>query len=222
MEFMNNKKQIQFFSDFDGTITKEDTLNKFLQLYADSDWLEIEQCWKNGDIGSRICLERQMQLCKVLSENEMLDFINSIDIDETFPEFLRYLQSEDIDFFIVSDGFDYFINSVLARYGLKNLKVYSNKLKIIDGKYVTEFPNYNSSCSRKSGSCKCNVLNKERIVTKSVLYAGDGLSDFCVAQKADVLFAKGSLLEYGKNTQMNNLIAFDCFAEVEKYVKNIG
>ena len=38
-------KNFQFFSDFDGTITKEDTLNKFLRVYAKTDWLEVEEKW---------------------------------------------------------------------------------------------------------------------------------------------------------------------------------
>ena len=38
-------KNFQFFCDFDGTITKEDTLNKFLRVYAKTDWLEVERCY---------------------------------------------------------------------------------------------------------------------------------------------------------------------------------
>ena len=61
-------KNFQFFSDFDGTITKEDTLNKFLRVYAKTDWLEVEEKWMNGDIGSKQCIEEQMQLFPLMEQ----------------------------------------------------------------------------------------------------------------------------------------------------------
>ena len=41
--------KLQIFCDFDGTITKEDTLNKFLRVYADKKWLELEEEWISGN-----------------------------------------------------------------------------------------------------------------------------------------------------------------------------
>lgn len=217
--------ELQFFSDFDGTITKEDTLNKFLKMYANKKWLEIEDDWLKGEIGSKECIEKQMQLFPKMTQNIVDNFLNGIEIDETFPDFYRYLKSENIDFFIVSDGFDYFIEKILARYDITDAKIYSNKLKFEDGKFYPYFPYSNKNCKRKSGVCKCSVVETNKksniIVTKRVLYAGDGLSDFCVADKVNTLFAKGSLLEYGKNTKIDNLIGFDSFVEIEKYIKEI-
>ena len=202
-------KNFQFFSDFDGTITKEDTLNKFLRVYAKTDWLEVEEKWMNGDIGSKQCIEEQMQLFPLMEQKSIDEFIESIEIDETFPDFLEYLKSEDIDFTIVSDGFDYF-----------------NKLKFENGRFQTFFPHFNENCKRKSGVCKCSVVKNHRIVTKPVLYAGDGLSDFCVSGKVDILFAKGSLLEYCKDTKNDyrdgfDLVGFKSFDEIKNYIKSV-
>lgn len=218
-------KNFVFFSDFDGTITKEDTLNKFLQLYAYPEWIDVENKWLNGEIGSKECIEKQMQMFPQINDKIINDFVNSIEIDETFPDFLNYLKSENIDFYIVSDGFDLLIEKILKKYNLKDIKIFSNKLKLVNGKFETEFPNYNPNCKRQSGVCKCNVLNKNKIVTKRVLYAGDGLSDFCVSSKVDILFAKGSLLEYCKNTKNKdfniNPIGFDAFSEIKNYIKSV-
>ena len=57
------------------------------------------------------------------------------------------------------------------------------------------------------------------------MYAGDGMSDFCVSDKVDVLFAKGSLLEYCKNTKINrgngfDLVGFKTFEEIKNYIEN--
>lgn len=218
-------KDFIFFSDFDGTITKEDTLNKFLQLYAFPEWIDVENQWIEGKIGSKECIEKQMKMFPPIDDKLINDFVNSIEIDETFPDFLEYLKSENIDFYIVSDGFDLFIEKILEKYNLKNIKIYSNKLKLKNGKFETEFPNFNPNCKRQSGVCKCNALKKNKIVTKRVMYAGDGLSDFCVSNKVDILFAKGSLLEYCKNTKNKDLnvnpIGFDSFSEIRNYIKDV-
>lgn len=219
-------KNIQFFCDFDGTITKEDTLNKFLRVYANADWLEIEKKWLDGKIGSKQCIEEQMQMFPYMKESTLSDFIDSIEIDETFPDFLDYIKSENIDFTIVSDGFDFFIERILAKNNIKNVKIFSNKLEFENGIFKTFFPHFNEYCERKSGVCKCNVINSNRIVTNRVLYAGDGMSDYCASKLADVLFAKGSLLEYCKNTKNNNRIGFDLvgfksFDEIKNYIKSV-
>lgn len=221
-------KNIQVFSDFDGTITKEDTLNKFLRIYADKKWLEVEDRWIQGDIGSKECIEEQMKLFPAMTQKIMDDFVDSIEIDETFVHFYDYLKSENIDFYIVSDGFDLFIERILGRYGIKDVKIFSNKLNFNNKKsaFETAFPYCNHDCERQSGVCKCNVIKNNRIVTKRLIYAGDGMSDFCVSDKADVLFAKGSLLEYCKNTKNDNCIGFDpiafkSFDEIEEYIKRL-
>ncbi len=217
-------RDFQVFSDFDGTITKEDTLNKFLRVHASEEWLEVEDRWVNGEIGSRQCIEEQMQLFPGMTEKVMNDFVDSIEIDETFISFYEFIKTKNIDFSIISDGFDLFIERILNRYGIKGVKIFSNKLKFENGKFETFFPHCNEDCKRASGVCKCSVIKNNRIVTKPLLYAGDGLSDFCVSDKADILFAKGSLLEYCKNTKNENqcgydLIKFESFAEIENYLK---
>lgn len=219
-------QDIQIFSDFDGTITKVDTLNTFLRVHATDEWLEIEDRWINGEIGSRQCIEEQMQLFPGMTEKTMNDFVDSIEIDETFIPFYEFVKEKNIDFSIVSDGFDLFIERILNRYDIKNVKIYSNKLKFDGKNFETSFPHCSQDCKRDSGVCKCSVIKNNRIVTKRLLYAGDGLSDFCVSNKADILFAKGSLLEYCKNTKNNNLIdfepiKFDSFAEIEDYLKRL-
>ena len=48
--------------DFDGTISTVDVTDELLKAHADERWLEIEEQWKDGSIGSRECLSRQIEL----------------------------------------------------------------------------------------------------------------------------------------------------------------
>ena len=214
---------IQIFCDFDGTITKKDTLNNFLRLYADEKWLEIEAQWENGEIGSRECLTEQMKFVPDMTEEKLEKFLSSIEIDEYFREFLDLIKEYNIDFYIVSDGFDYFINKVLEKNGIRGLKIFSNRLTFSDGKFLTGFPYNEADCSISAGVCKCNIIKKYANVTKPVFYIGDGVSDFCASKTADVLFAKGRLLEYCKknkdNDKYHNIIGFCDFSDIICYLK---
>ena len=213
---------IQIFCDFDGTITKKDTLNNFLRLYADEKWLEIEAQWENGEIGSRECLTEQMKFVPDMTEEKLEKFLSSIEIDEYFREFLDLIKEYNIDFYIVSDGFDYFINKVLEKNGIRGLKIFSNRLTFSDGKFLTGFPYNEADCSISAGVCKCNIIKKYANVTKPVFYIGDGVSDFCASKTADVLFAKGRLLEYCKknNIAEKGLIRISSFKDVSQFLQN--
>lgn len=214
---------VQIFCDFDGTITKEDTLNKFLRLYADKRWLDIEREWEQGKIGSKDCISRQMNLLSGITENQIEDFLSDIQIDDYFFDFLELVRIHNVDFFVVSDGFDFFINRIFRKYGIKNVCLFANNLTFSNGEFITKFPYNNSTCKISSGVCKCNIIKKYRNVTKSLIYIGDGVSDFCVAEKADFLFAKQKLLEYckrNKNTdKFYNLIGFSDFSDIISYLK---
>ena len=82
---------------------------------------------------------------------------------------------------------------------------------------MLSFPNKNDNCLNKSGTCKCSVIKKLKEKYKKVLYIGDGQSDFCAADKADILFAKGSLLKYCKTNNISS-IEFENFNDILKYL----
>ena len=107
-----------FFCDFDGTVTREDVIDRMFEEFADPFWREIEQSWVQGEIGSRDCLALQTRLIKA-ERADLVDFVEGIEIDETFVDFARYCKSKAIEIVILSDGIDLFINSILNRYGLK-------------------------------------------------------------------------------------------------------
>ena len=104
-------------SDFDGTITAQDTLYSFFKTYAQSSWLDIEAMWAEGKIGSMECLKRQFELVENLSEDLIEKYISGIKLDRFFKDFINKI---DCDFVVVSDGVDYFINKVFQN--MANLK----------------------------------------------------------------------------------------------------
>jgi len=98
---------------------------------------------------------------------------------------------------ILSDGLDYAIHNILRRAGLDSLPVISNRLQQVgDREWSLEFPNASAACRVASGTCKCARASRAQNTRKRVLLIGDGASDFCVAESADFVFAKGKLIAH--------------------------
>jgi len=190
-------------SDFDGTITKEDSLYNFFDRYADKKWLEVEELWKEGKIGSKECLIKEFELVKGLSEELIDEFINEIEVDKYFVKFSELCKKNKVDFLVVSDGVDYFINKILEKNDIKDVKVITNHGEFIKGKFTLTFPNCNKDCKNDSGTCKCKVIYDLSKEYNKIYYIGDGTSDFCVANKVDCLFAKSKLIDYSKANNIN-------------------
>ena len=186
------------YCDFDGTITKHDSVNEFFELYAAENWLDSEKLWIEGKISSKENAIIQVGLLKNISQKQLDDYINSIEIDDYFLDFVSYVESKNIKLTILSDGFDLFIQKVLERYNL-NIPYYANKFIYKDGKFSIEFPYYNNNCDKKAGMCKC-----QKVKEKKFCYIGDGTSDLCIASKADVLFASKNLHKYCKENDINH------------------
>lgn len=200
------------YCDFDGTISKEDSVNKFLSLFADEKWLEVEELWKEQKISSKECLAKQVALLPKMDKKTFDDYVNSIEIDDYFVEFYNYLKTKNIELVILSDGFDLFIKETLKRNGLSEIKYYTNSLSFKNNEFKVEFNNHNSACKVQSGACKCSKVKE-----KDFYYIGDGFSDVCIAKKSSTLFAKKNLKKYCEENNMK-YIPFDTFKDILNYI----
>jgi 2,3-diketo-5-methylthio-1-phosphopentane phosphatase len=194
------------FVDFDGTIAPVDTTDLLLERFAAPAWREIEDDWKAGRIGSRECLVRQIDLVRA-SEAEMDAFVAGIEIDRGFAPFARLCHRLGHSVTIVSDGLDRTIEAVLERFGLE-LPFHANRLQWQGGdRWRLSFPHARSDCRALSGTCKCRFTEGQPRQLRIVV--GDGRSDFCVADRADLVLAKGALLEHCRAAAMPHLAFAD-------------
>ena len=202
------------YCDFDGTITKEDSVNVFFEMYAQENWMDSEKLWIEGKISSRENAIIQVGLLKNVSPQQLEDYINSIEIDDYFLDFVEFVKSKNIKLTILSDGFDLFIQKILERYNL-DIPYYANKLIYENGKFSIEFPYYNQNCDKKAGMCKC-----QKVKEKSFCYIGDGTSDLCIASKADLLFASKNLHKYCKENKIKHS-HFTSFCNIINILNNM-
>ena len=181
--------------DFDRTITRRDVLDDLIEKYAvDKSWLEVEQLWQSGQIGSGECLRREFALIRI--DDTSLDrFLDQIGIDPGFVRLVELLAGHRVPLSVVSDGIDWFIDRVLRRAGVTNLPVRANTLSREGLTMALLCPHHDPACVTAAAHCKCSSIRVLGADQRRSIYIGDGRSDLCPARSCDVVFAKLTLAE---------------------------
>jgi len=181
--------------DFDGTISLADATDVVLERFARPGWQTLEADWKANRIGSRACMGGQVGLldADLPTLNACID---QVALDPAFPEFVEAALSAGHHLVIVSDGIDHTIRRCLTRLNLAHrVSIVSNRLEGHGPRdWRLTFPHASRTCRRDSGTCKCAVA--AWMSPRPTLLVGDGASDFCVAGTADLVFAKGRLIDH--------------------------
>ena len=214
--------RIQVFCDFDGTVALKDVGNGLFRRFAESSWEEPVRLWKEGRISSKECLERECALARTNYE-KMAAYADEQEIDPHFKQFVAFCENYNIPITIVSDGLDFYIERILKRYGLANLPYYYNKLLFEpDERIRPEFPYYEEGC-KVCGNCKGYHVRRLRKPGDYVIFVGDGYSDRCGAEEADLVLAKDDLLSYcrEKAVKCKEFVNFyNVLAIVKKLIDN--
>ncbi len=211
------KNKFALLCDFDGTITKKDVGFHIYTYFGDERWEEINKSWRRGEISSKDCLIGEYSLMDA-SEDEVREYTLKMEIDPGFIEIVNTCKKNSIPLAVVSDGFDFYIDIILKKYGLFDIEVFCNNLRFNGRKVELSFPYYEQGC----GICgNCKKLHVENFRNKygKVIYIGDGLSDKFAAQFSDIVFAKGELAEYLINKEIK-FIRFQSLSEVNKWLTN--
>lgn len=209
------KNKFALLCDFDGTITKKDVGFHIYTHFGDERWEEINKSWRRGEISSKDCLIGEYSLMDA-SEDEVREYTLKMEIDPGFIEIVNTCKENSIPLAVVSDGFDFYINTILEKYGLFDIEVFCNKLIFKGRKVELSFPYYEQGCGI-CGNCKKLHVKNFRNKYKKVIYVGDGLSDKYAAQFSDIVFAKGELAEYLFEKGIK-FIKFQSLSEVNKWL----
>jgi len=191
-----NNKVFKIFVDFDGTITKQDVGDAVFRKFGDmkkvnkiiddllEDKISAKECW--------------VSLCNSvdkINEEELTNFLGTIEIDTTFAKFESYCRENNFRLYVLSDGFDFYIDRIFNKHNLNHINYFSNKLKIVDNKLVPFFPFLDENCT-SSANCKRNHIIEHSGDDDYTVFVGDGNSDKYTVQFCDFIFAKDDLLKY--------------------------
>lgn len=203
---------IKVFCDFDGTVAKNDVGDLFFETFGDKEfYAQLLEKWRNYEISSREMWEEMAKKVDV-DEATAEKLILAQEIDPYFIDFVGLCRSKGIEFFILSDGFDFYIKKILERHNLSEIKFFSNKLWIEERKVKIWFPYLDSEC-RICGNCKRNHMLTLSGDDDIIVYIGDGYSDRCPAEYADVVFGKKDLLRFCREQNIP-IYEFETFKDV--------
>jgi 2,3-diketo-5-methylthio-1-phosphopentane phosphatase len=184
----------QFFIDFDGTVTDVDTCYTMVKTFARGNWQELNDLWERRELDTEEVARRTFALFE--GDREALDaMLDTVRMDPWFAPFAAETAKRGDRLTILSDGYDYLIQSILRREGLATIPFYANSLRVDGRSFSMRSGRPNPDC-RLCGTCKKGLLQELRGVADEVVYIGDGASDQGAGVTADVLFAKDSLARY--------------------------
>lgn len=206
-----------FFIDFDGTITRQDVCCAMVAEFAREGWEKINLQWEAGNLSTEECAQLTLDLMDA-EPGQLDDFFENMEIDDSFPDFVAWAEQQGYPIAILSDGYDNYIGKILNRNGL-NIPYYANHLEYGQG-WKIKCLHRDKDC-QQCGVCKTEIM--EGLIKPGYIsiYIGDGYSDACPAEHADIVFAKNSLARLcaGKGIAFYN---YDNFNDVLTQVREIA
>lgn len=206
------KTGLIIFSDFDGTISQSDVGNRmFHHFSAGKSDVPVER-WRNDEIDSRQCLLEEAALMRDVTESELLAYIDSFEIDESFKVLADFARRHNLPLYVLSDGLDFYINRLLRKNHLDYLPVSANQARLEQGRLKIICPYFDNSCGN-CGNCKGYHVRRLSGEDQIAVYIGDGKSDLCALPEADLVFAKAFLADYCRRSEID-FVFLNNFANV--------
>jgi 2,3-diketo-5-methylthio-1-phosphopentane phosphatase len=177
------------YVDFDGTIVPSDATDTLFARFCPPAWRQIEREWQQGRRTARAAMADQVALLRATPE-ALFEVMRSIAIDPEFPGFVALCRRWELKLVVLSDGMDRVVNTVLRAAGL-HLPFFANRLEWLgQDRWKLHFPHCKSTCAATLGNCKCSHRSPAGGLD---IVIGDGRSDFCIAEGAQLVIAKGQL-----------------------------
>lgn len=182
---------VDVYVDFDGTIAPAEPTDHLFDRFADPSWRAVDEAWQAGKLKSWEATAQNVSLLRA-TPDELTRFLRAIPIDPAFPAFVDLCRRSGARVTVVSDGLDLVLSTMLGTAGI-DLPCFANQLVWQGGdRWEARFPHRRTNCAYQMGNCKC--AHRRRVATARNVMVGDGRSDFCIAERCQLVIAKGSLL----------------------------
>lgn len=164
-----------FVTDFDGTLTRQDFYNLFLEQLYPADAPDQWAAFSAGRITHFECL-RNIYAHVPVGEAGLERFLDQIELPPNFPTLLASLHAAGWEVVIASAGSRWYIERLLARERV-SLPVHTNHGRIVDGRLVMELPTDSPFVHPHAGIDKAAVVRHYLDRGHEVAFAGDGITD---------------------------------------------
>ncbi len=217
---------VHIFVDFDGTITRGDVGDALFERFGGERSLRAVAAYRRGDISAVECFIEECRACGSVPADELREFLRTREIDPTFAAFAAWCRERSFNLTILSDGMDYYIRAILERHDLAHVPFRANRLDVVPSaapgrvEFRPSFPHTDEVCDR-CASCKRNHMLTAAGEGDVIIYAGEGYSDRCPVQFADLVFAKDELLRHCEAGSIA-YYPYSSFADVRRRLETIS
>ena len=191
---------LKIFIDFDGTVTQQDIGNAFFRKCGGDVCTGYVAAYRAGEISAKELFCSEAAAIGEMDESMAMEFLRGQKIDSSFARFVEFCRLQNIEFYIVSDGLDYYISEILSCNGIEGVSFFANRIERVPAengfvRLAVSFPYDDAECSR-CGCCKRNIMLTNAGEEDILVYIGEGYSDRCPVQYADIVFAKDELQKF--------------------------
>jgi 2-hydroxy-3-keto-5-methylthiopentenyl-1-phosphate phosphatase len=188
-------------SDFDGTITEEDVSFMLLDAFAQGDWREIFEQYRQNKITVGEFNTKAFAMVKVGREKLLEVARDGVRLRTGLHELASYCRSRGFRFVIVSNGLEFYIKSILEDVGLAgNIEVHAAQTRFHPSGLKVQYigPDGTPLMSDfKAAYTRAFLKQGYRVV-----YVGNGPSDMSPAAQAHYVFAREGLLDRCRETNL--------------------
>lgn len=178
------------FCDFDGTITVAETFVAMADRFTPEVAARLRPQIYSQQITLREGVRQTIESIPSAKYPEIIEFIRSQPIREGFGEFLDFLQTENIPIVVISGGLQIMVETALTPYRDRITAIHAIELDTT-GEYLQPSSRYASGTE---------YVAKAKIMADygadETIAIGDGITDWQIAEAADLVFALPPLTKY--------------------------
>jgi 2-hydroxy-3-keto-5-methylthiopentenyl-1-phosphate phosphatase len=179
--------------DFDGTITEEDVSFALLDAFAEGDWREWLEQYRQNKITVGEFNTRAFAMVKATRAELLKVTRDMVRLRAGLHELVDYCRRRDFRLVIVSNGLDFYITTILKDAGLADIEVHAARTRFYRrGLEVQYIGPDNTPLLRgfKESYTKSFLKQDDQLV-----YVGNGPSDVAPAAYAQRAFARDGMLD---------------------------
>jgi 2-hydroxy-3-keto-5-methylthiopentenyl-1-phosphate phosphatase len=189
--------------DFDGTLTVEDVSFLILDRYAEGDWHAVLKEYQEGKIPVGDFNNRAFAMVK--QDRATLEKLvrREAKLRPGLHELVEYCRTNDIAMTVVSNGLDFYIQTLLGYNGFGHLEIAAARTVFHPGGIDARY--YSPEGEELIDEFKAVYTRKYTADGYRVIYAGNGTSDIPASRLAVHTFATESLLNFYRREALPHL-----------------
>jgi HAD superfamily phosphoserine phosphatase-like hydrolase len=179
--------KLAVLSDFDGTVTLNDTFQNVVEKFGHGDWRAVDDQYVKGEITLEECLRRQGGMVRA-SKPQILDELDQVTKFRLgFNNLAEYCKTNQYPLVLVSAGLDFVIKHFLTQENLMDkVQLFAAVAKCTPIGIKFDFPKLKDN---RSISLKDDTVRFYKTKADTVAYIGDGRWDLHALRNAELRFA---------------------------------